>query len=154
MRPCRSRRRRFYVEKMTVERLDQYLSLKKEIRDLEEQYRNLCASKDKMVSDSVSGSMAEYPYIRQVVKIQGLDVVDQERRARMAARAKERKEACEREVEAIDLWVGSLQDSRIRRIIMLKYILGKSWVQVAHQVGGDNTADGVRMAFSRFMQKS
>lgn len=142
------------MEKMTVERLDQYISLKKEIRDLEEQYRNLFASKDKMVSDSVSGSMAEYPYIRQVVKIQGLDVVDQERRARMAARAKARKEACEREVEAIDLWIGSLQDSRIRRIATMKYLRGMSWIEVAQAIGGGNSDDGARKAFSRFMQKS
>lgn len=139
---------------MTAERLDQYLYRKKEIKMLEAQYQDLLDRKDRMTSDSVSGSMAEYPYIKHVVKIEGLDIVDRDRAARMRALAWERKREAEAEVEEIDRWIASIKDSRIRLIVHLKVVRGMSWVQVAHAVGGGNKEDGVRKAYTRFLQKS
>lgn len=142
------------METMTPERLDQYLSLKKELRELEEQYRELCRRGDHVVSDSVSGSMPEYPYIKRVVKIQGLDVADQERRDRMRARLNEQRVKGEQEVESINEWICTILDSRLRRIVTLRFVYGLEWAQVAHKMGGNETGDGVRMAFSRFIKKS
>lgn len=139
---------------MTKKRLEQYRDLKREIRQLEEQYYELVSRKSRMTSDSVSGSMSEYPYIQQVVKIHGLDVVDQARADRMKACALERRRQAEREVEEIDRWISSIQDSRMRQVIYLKFIRGMTWTQVASKVGGGNNEDSVRMAFSRFINRS
>lgn len=49
----------------------------------------------------------------------------------------------ERCVEAID-------SSEVRTILRLRYIDGLSWVQVAYQIGGANSADGCRMIARRW----
>lgn len=138
---------------MTTERLEQYQDLKREIKQLEEQYQELMNRKSCMTSDSVSGSMSEYPYIRHVVKIEGLGIVDQERADRMRRLTLERRQVAENEVEEIDKWIASVKDSRMRQIISYKIVRGMSWIQIAHRIGGNVTADGVRMAFTRFMKK-
>jgi len=46
-------------------------------------------------------------------------------------------------------FVKSLDDSLLRQIIILRFIDGKNWIQVANAIGGDATADGCRMIFNR-----
>lgn len=53
----------------------------------------------------------------------------------------------------VEEFIASLDDSRMRRIINLRFIEKLSWVAVAHRIGGGNTEDSVRMAFNRFMEK-
>lgn len=53
----------------------------------------------------------------------------------------------------VEKFIASIDDSRIRRIINLRFIEGKSWNEVADNIGGGNTEDSVRMAFNRFMGK-
>ena len=56
------------VEKLTKEQLEQYTSIKEEIKELE-------AELDKRkspVSDIVTGSMEDYPYTQHSITIQGL----------------------------------------------------------------------------------
>ena len=55
-------------------------------------------------------------------------------------------------VNDIELFISSIDDSFMRRIINLRFIERLSWQQVADRIGG-NTEDSVRMQFERFMQK-
>ena len=48
-------------------------------------------------------------------------------------------------------FIASVQDSRIRRIINLRFIEKLSWNKVADRIGGGNTEDSVRKAFDRYM---
>lgn len=52
----------------------------------------------------------------------------------------------------IEEFIASIDDSRIRRIVNLRYVEGMSWVDVATAMGGGNTEDTVRKAFERFMK--
>ena len=48
--------------------------------------------------------------------------------------------------------LSELDDSRLRQMIEYRYIENMSWVQVADRMGGNNTADGCRMAVERFLR--
>ena len=51
-------------------------------------------------------------------------------------------------------YIASVEDSLMRRILELRYIDGKTWWTVAYEIGGNNTADGIRMAVQRFLSKA
>lgn len=51
------------------------------------------------------------------------------------------------------LVINQIDNSRMRRLITLRYIEGLSWVQVARKMGKHHTADGCRMAVERFLAK-
>lgn len=52
----------------------------------------------------------------------------------------------------VEEFIASLDDSRIRRIINLRFLENKTWLQIAHIIGG-NTEDSVRMSFNRFIDQ-
>ena len=49
-------------------------------------------------------------------------------------------------------YIFSINDSQIRRIMRLRHIELKSWLQVANTIVGNNTADSVRKMHDRFLQ--
>ena len=49
-------------------------------------------------------------------------------------------------------YIFSINDYQIRRIMRLRHIELKSWLQVANAIGGNNTADSVRKMHDRFLQ--
>lgn len=51
-------------------------------------------------------------------------------------------------------YIAKIDDSLIRQIITLRYVDGKSWTNIAMDIGGGNTPDSVRMAHSRFLKKN
>lgn len=54
-------------------------------------------------------------------------------------------------VNQIEEFIASLDDSRIRRIINLRFIENLSWGKVAARIGGGNTEDSIKKMFYRFM---
>ena len=46
-------------------------------------------------------------------------------------------------------FIASLDDSLLRQIILLRFVDGKNWVQVATEIGGNVTPDNCRMIFAR-----
>ena len=50
-------------------------------------------------------------------------------------------------------YIFSINDSQIRRIMRLRHIELKSWLQVANIIGGNNTADSVRMMHDRYLKE-
>ena len=51
-------------------------------------------------------------------------------------------------------YIFSINDSQRRRIMRLRHIELKSWLQVANAIGGNNTADSVRKMHDRFLQEN
>jgi len=49
----------------------------------------------------------------------------------------------------IIIFIDSVEDSLLRQIIFYRCVSCMSWPQVAKEIGGGNTADGVRMRFDR-----
>lgn len=54
--------------------------------------------------------------------------------------------------EAVE-YIYSIPDSLTRQIIYYRCVSLMSWRRVAYEVGGNNSPDGVRMIYSRFMDK-
>lgn len=53
----------------------------------------------------------------------------------------------------VEKFIASVEDSRMRRIITLRFIDNLSWNKVADRIGGGNTEGSIKMAFQRFMEK-
>lgn len=53
----------------------------------------------------------------------------------------------------VEEFIAGVEDSRIRRIITLRFIENLSWNKVADCIGGGNTEDSVKKSFYRFMEK-
>lgn len=128
--------------KMTPEIISQYESLKSEIEvilddiaEIEKQYGKVKASMDK------------HPYILLEIPVRShasnetLALL----RAQLQSLRKTRHE--------IELFLAAVPDSKIRQAIRLFYIKGYTWQQVANKIGGDSTADGLRMAVDRYFKK-
>lgn len=49
--------------------------------------------------------------------------------------------------------VYAIQDTQVRLILLLRYVDGMSWRNIAARVGGGNTSDSVRMIHNRFLSK-
>lgn len=58
----------------------------------------------------------------------------------------------EQKKNTVESFIASVDDSRMRRIINLRFIENMSWNQVADQIGGGNTEGSIKMAFQRFMK--
>ena len=59
----------------------------------------------------------------------------------------------EQRVSELETEIYALEDEHIKAILISRFVDTHSWVQVAHEIGGGNTADSVRMSCMRFFQK-
>lgn len=58
----------------------------------------------------------------------------------------------DRKLSKIERFINEIDDSRIRRIISLKYIEGLTWGQVAQKMGSVYTEEGCRKLLERFLK--
>ena len=63
-----------------------------------------------------------------------------------------REQLLDAETEIME-YISGIDDSLIRQIIYCRCVCCMSWSRVAHKVGGGNTADTCRKAYSRWMKK-
>lgn len=59
-------------------------------------------------------------------------------------------------VNEVQHYVKSIDDSLIRKAIVMRYMEGSTapkWDKIAQKIGGDNTADGIRMSVKRYLQR-
>lgn len=62
-------------------------------------------------------------------------------------------EQCIHEYNRLCRYIAGVDDSLMRQILQYRYISGFNWTQVAMHIGGNNTADSVRMAHNRFLRE-
>lgn len=61
---------------------------------------------------------------------------------------------CIYERNRLERYIADIPDSLTRQIFALRFINGMSWVQVAMNVGGNNTPGSVKMICYRYLNKS
>ena len=110
--------------------------------------------KDGNVVDSVCGGNG----CIQHFKIEGFPYPEYSRKktllyARKATLASLEMELLET-LNQVEEFIKSVDDSRMRRIITLRFIDNLSWNKVADRIGGNNTEDSVKKAFYRFMENT
>lgn len=157
---------------VSKEILNQYIDLQKEceevrrkIDDLEVKIPKIQKRIDEIeageiVKDRVRGGMGGM----QSFNIEGVPTEEYERRKTELLTKKlllsQRKNTLElleyellQQTNDVELFIRSVDDSRLRRIINLRFVEKHSWNEVADRIGGGNTEDSVKKAFQRFMKK-
>ena len=122
-------------------KLENYTAAKAEIAliDLE-------LHRHRIVTDSVKGSMTEYPYTLHNIPIQGIELsvagMLREKRAKLATLRRE-----------VEKFLAGVEDSHIACIIRLRYVDGLAWEEVADRLGEGYTAASLKMAMQRYWKK-
>ena len=139
--------------------LIQYTDLQKEICEVQERIKITekqiaRIESEGMVVDMVSGGEGNMQHF----KIEGFPYPEYSRKKTLLYSRKATLSSLEMElaetINQIEEFIAGLKDSRMRRIINLRFIQNLSWNKVADKIGGGNTEDSVRMAFNRFMEKN
>ncbi|MBW8383971.1 MAG: hypothetical protein K0M69_15810 [Youngiibacter sp.] len=119
---------------LTHDTLKQYQDLKCEIKELQ-------ARLDKMANptvehDAVSGSMLEIPYKMHTIHIFGVDHEKyrdkREKLQRLIHRTVGKYEELTLEVSE---GITAIEDSRVRRIVSMRYLDGMSWAAISRKLG-------------------
>lgn len=143
---------------VSKEILVQYGDLQEEVKEVRERISQtekqiMKIEEEGNVIDTVSGG----PGGIQHFKIEGFPYPEYSRKksllyARKATLANLELELLET-LNQVEEFITSVDDSRMRRIITLRFIDNLSWNKVANRIGGGNTEDSVKKSFYRFMEK-
>ena len=144
---------------ISKEILIQYSDLQEEVKEVRERINKTedqiaKIEKDGNVVDSVCGGNGGIQHF----KIEGFPYPEYSRKktllyARKATLASLEMELMET-LNQVEEFIASVDDSRMRRIITLRFIDNLSWNKVADRIGGKNTEDSVKKAFYRFMENT
>lgn len=143
---------------VSKEILVQYGDLQEEAKEVRERISQtekqiMKIEKEGNVIDTVSGGNGGIQHF----KIEGFPYPEYSRKksllyARKATLANLELELLET-LNQVEEFIASVDDSRMRRIITLRFIDNLSWNKVANHIGGGNTEDSVKKSFYRFMEK-
>ena len=125
---------------MDAKRLKQYISLQREIKQLERQIGKLRAAKvrpGRVVADSVQASSPDWPYTEHTLRIRGWlpgEMVDKEQIETLEAQLRESKRRCQRELWGLSRYIESRSDSEERQLLRMRYIEGLSQKEIAAEM--------------------
>jgi hypothetical protein len=126
---------------MTLERLGQYRSLVAEITELQHQ---IAEQRKTKYTDTVKGSLPEYPYTETSITICGYSPIIVSKLSRRQARLIQER-------INIETYISNIDDSFTRRVITMRFIQGISWKCLGKKIAG-NTSDSLRMLVTRHVQ--
>lgn len=138
--------------------LIQYSDIQKEIKEVRERIAQTekqiqKIEKEGAVIDTVSGGMGGIQHF----KIEGFPYPEYSRKKTLLYSRKATLTSLESElieiINQIEEFIASVDDSRMRRIINLRFIENLSWNKAADKIGGGNTEDSIKKAFYRFMEQ-
>lgn len=142
---------------ISKEILTQYSDLQHECKEVREKIEKLERQIAKIESDG-----AVFDKVRggeggiQSFKIEGFPYPEYSRKKTLLYARKATLSELEMELletlNDVEIFIASIKDSHIRRIVNLRVVDGLSWNEVARRIGG-NTEDSVRKAFERFVEK-
>ena len=144
---------------ISKEILIQYSDLQEEVKEVRERIERTERQIEKIkeegnVIDTVSGGSGN----TQHFKIEGFPYPEYSRKKTLLYARKATLASLEMELlgtlNQVEEFIASVDDSRMRRIITLRFIENLSWNKVADRIGGGNTEDSVKKAFYRFMENT
>ncbi len=143
---------------VSKEILTQYSDLQEEVKEVRERIERTEKQIAKIeeegnVIDTVSGGSGGIQHF----KIEGFPYPEYSRKKSLLYVRKATLVNLELELtetlNQVEEFIAGVEDSRIRRIITLRFIENLSWNKVADRIGGGNTEDSVKKSFYRFMEK-
>lgn len=138
--------------------LSQYDDLLRELKEVEQRIDNIKAEIRKIeregeVTDMVSGGYGGIQHFT----IQGFPEPEYRKKKALLRNREIIMNALKSEIEEtvndVQIYINSIEDSHIRRIVSMRYIDGMKWRQIADCVGGGNTEDAVRKTVERFLER-
>ena len=144
---------------VSKEILIQYSDLQEEVKEVRERIEKTEKQISRLeeagnVIDSVCGGNGGIQHF----KIEGFPYPEYSRKKTLLYARKATLASLEMELmeilNQVEEFIASVEDSRIRRIITLRFIDNLSWNKVADRIGGNNTEDSVKKAFYRFMENT
>jgi DNA-directed RNA polymerase specialized sigma subunit len=126
-------------------RLDQLRHLETEIEILKEQIEK---AETAVVTDVVEGSDDSFPYEKRKFVIYGIEDRKTERLRRRLTRKIEELTAAR---GAMLEFIEAVEDSEMRQILILRYIDGLTWRQVARKMGRAGDGSTERKKHDRFL---
>lgn len=130
---------------MTKKELSQLYYLKKEIRQLEQRIKELetaatgCTAKITGLPHGTGINDKIGNYAAQIADLKSLLDLNLKK--------------CFYELNRLDRYIQSVDDPLLRQIITYRFINGYSWSKISYMIGGNNTADGLRIKMMRFLGK-
>ncbi|MDR1693379.1 MAG: hypothetical protein LBR72_08480 [Oscillospiraceae bacterium] len=112
--------------KMTKERLEQYIKLKKELASIQKRLEN---NVEEYGVDVVRGSSAEHPYTERSILVCGSAP------SRRSQTLMKRRTEIETEMSAVEAFIAGLRVSEDRLLMECRYIDGMPWKEVAYELG-------------------
>lgn len=111
---------------------------------------------DEVVSDTVQASTNDMRYASHTVTIMGIESDKLIRKKAMLETFQAKLERLHDQILVKTImafeYIESVDDSRMRTILTLRYVERKTWVQIAHRMKAQS-ADSVRKEHDRFFQK-
>ncbi|MBS6465500.1 MAG: RNA polymerase subunit sigma-70 [Clostridium sp.] len=144
---------------MTKTVLEQYISVKQEIREIEARIERLNSKLDRInregnVKDAVKGGNGGF----QTFHIEGFPVAEEDEAKYLLSKnirlLEARKAKAAELVVRVEEYLNTLDDSRMRRMISMRYIDGLSWWKVAQRMGGRATEDSCKKQMERFLKNN
>lgn len=138
--------------------LSQYSDIQEEIKEVRKKIEKLEADIQKIESgetvvDTVSGGDGGIQHF----KIEGVPYPEYGRKKTLLYARKATLQLLEDDLlektNEVEQFIASVNDSRMRRIINLRFLENKTWIQIARIIGG-NSESSVKMAFQRFIEKN
>lgn len=128
-----------------VERMfNGYLRAKKEIDMIDhESYQYI------QVSDSVTGSMTEFPYLKRRYVIRGVAPVIT---LGVGSILDERRKGLERKRAKVFDHLNGMSDRSLAELLMLRYVVGFSWKSVAGSNGGGLDVESAKAAVAGYFK--
>ena len=135
---------------MTIKLLESYQYLKARVRRLPDEIDNLKGQWAVCGSIMASGPGPAYD-MREVII--GERDTSQEARYRIAEKQNELENAlCD--VKAIESYIASVENARLKEIMTFRFLYGETWDQVARRFAGHESADSCRKIVYRYLNKN
>ncbi|MCE5227921.1 MAG: DUF1492 domain-containing protein [Porphyromonadaceae bacterium] len=100
-----------------------------------------------LTTDSVKGSMAEFPYTYHSIKIEG---INQGTAKRLRNKLERKLEELQESIMEMETWLDTIGDSEIRTILRLTYRNGLTQEEIGLEIGYSRS--GVAMKVKRFFE--
>ncbi|MCM1326946.1 MAG: DUF4407 domain-containing protein [Bacteroidales bacterium] len=137
--------------------LKQYEDMKKEKEDTLRRIKETQSQLEKLnskyhVGDCVSGGMGGTEHF----KVRGFPYPEYDRKRTLLMQRQLRldklNKKLDEKLDEVERYIETVEDSRKRLILKLRYIDGLTWKQTAKRLGPGNQANSVRMEIERFME--
>ena len=134
--------------------LADYIDACELIKETEKDIEKLRKKKKTFIQTNVKGSNSEFPYESKHFRIQGtVFSYNDDAQLRYEERILDARRAYAENIKLQAEDIINKAPVRMQRIIRMKYFEGKTWEEVAFQLGRKATPNSVRMELERFLEK-